>query len=175
MLAVRQHLSECAECRFEFESLLRIKRAFGTMQPRNPAPDLAVRIYAQLDQLSQTPQEHLFESVRKRFTFFPNGLRFAAASISLFAVLLTLRSGQTLRDSYTFIPLPQDTQVSAMAEQAPVRLFGASSPVAASASYKPEQLPEAPAQTWELSGNGSHPRSTTSGSGMMLASFSPAQ
>lgn len=123
MLAMRQHLSDCPECNSEFEALLRVKRAYGSLAPKTPSPVLAARILYVLDGPPHQPQKHALPSLWKRFTFFPGKLGFAAASMVIFATLLTLTSGQLFRDSYAYLPLPQPVQMIALAEQDPVRLF----------------------------------------------------
>ena len=84
-------------------------------------------------------------SLRRRFTFVPGRLGLAAASIAVFAVLLTLRSGQLYQDSYSFLPLPQSAHLTALAEADPVRLF----PATASVEGAPPVSRPGPAPTAE--------------------------
>ena len=171
MLAVRQHLSDCPECNSEFESLLRVKRAYGSMSPKEPSPALAHRIYREIDTLSQTPREHVVASLRRRFTFVPGRLGLAAASIAVFAILLTLRSGQLYRDSYSFLPLPQSAHLIALAEAEPVRLF----PATASVEGAPPVSRPGPAPTGEpcvgASASG-QPMHITGQANMLFAGYS---
>jgi len=92
MLAVRQHLSDCKECEAEFEDLLKIKRAFGAMSPRIPAPDLPNRILQCLDQVSHPAHERWLTLISQRVCVMPR-LRTAAVGVMLFAALFTLRAG----------------------------------------------------------------------------------
>jgi predicted anti-sigma-YlaC factor YlaD len=144
MLAVRQHLSDCPECNSEFESLLRVKRAYGALSPKDPSPALAMRIHQEIEALSQTPREHVVATLRRRFTFVHTRLGLAAASIAVFAVLLTVRSGQLYQDSYSFLPLPQTAQLTALAKADPQPFFPATTRVeGASPVSRPEPAPTA--------------------------------
>lgn len=167
MLAVRQHLNNCVECNSEYETLLTVKRAFGGLNSKTPTPGLADRIYFQLDQYSETPQEHFVSSVRKHLTFFPGRLRFAAATMGMFAVLLTLRSGQIYTNGYMF-PVPQTDQVASLSQGDPGQLFPATSHVKGAHMFTP---PPAPAEPWMISHDGGNTAQPSGGS-MMMASYS---
>lgn len=168
MLAVRQHLSDCPECNSEFESLLRIKRAYGRMRPQSPSPALAERIYRELDALSQTPREHVLASLRRRFMVFPGRIGLAAASIAVFAVLLTITSGQLYQDSYAYLPLPQPVHLTALAEQEPVRLFPATASVEGAPPVSRSSLAAEPYMGASESGQPMH---ITGSANAVLASF----
>ena len=171
MLAVRQHLSDCAECNSEFEALLRIKRAYGRLSPGIPSPALTLRIYQELDQLSHPHQERGVASPKKRFTFFPGRLRFAAASVAMFAALLTLRSGQIYRDSYAFLPLPPTTHVTALAEGDPVHLFPATASVEGASSVT-VLVPPPSAEPWAGSDESGETTHLTGQTNMLLQNCS---
>lgn len=169
MLAVRHHLNECTECNSEYENLLTIKRAFGGLNPRVPNPGLADRIYFQLDQLSETPQEHFLTNLRRRLTFVPGKLRFAAATMGMFAVLLTLRSGQIYNGSYLFLPVPQAETVASLGQGDPGQLFPASSHL--NGTHLASLPSPAPVEPWELAsetGSAAH----RAGGSIMLAGYS---
>ena len=150
MLAVRQHLSECAECNSEYECLLRVKRAFGSLDPQVPSPALAERIFLRLDQLAEAPQNHFFSSLRKHLTFFPGRLRFAAASMGAIAVLLTIRSGQIYNTTYSFLPPQAQIEVASLGSGDPSMLFPATSRVTNAHRGAP---PPAPAEPWAVDQN----------------------
>jgi len=150
MLAVRRHLSECGECSLEFESLLTVKRAFGNLPPKRPAPHLAERICLQLGQVYHPAHERVFAALRKHLTVFPSKLRLAAVGVGVFAVLLMLRSGPISTNNYAYIPVSAMVEVSGPAEQEPVRLFPATSVVEA-ASFDMQALPQPPMGAWHLS------------------------
>jgi anti-sigma factor RsiW len=172
MLAVRQHLSDCAECNSEFEALLRIKRAYGRLSPGIPSPALTLRIYQELDQLSHPHHEQVVASPKKRFTFFPGRLRFAAASVAMFAALLTLRSGQIYRDSYAFLPLPPTTQVTALAQGEPVRMFPSTASVEGAPSVT-VLVPAPSAEPWAGSGESGETTHLTGQTNMLLNYSTP--
>lgn len=170
MLAVRQHLSDCPECSAEFEALLRVKRAYGRLSPRTPSPALAIRIQQELDHVSHPRQEHV-ASLKKRFTFFPVKMRFAAASVAMFAALLTLRSGQIYRDSYGFMPLPPTTHVTALAEEEPVHMFPATARVEGAPSVN-VRVPAPSAEPWVGSQESGEPIHLTGQTNLLLANYS---
>ena len=170
MLSVRQHLSDCAECNSEFEALLRIKRAYGRLSPGIPSPALTLRIYQELDQLSHPRQEHVV-SLKKRFTFFPGRLGFAAASVAMFAALLTLRSGQLYRDSYSFLPLPATTRVMALAEGEQVHMFPATARVEGAPSVT-VLVPSPSAEPWAGSEESGETTHLTGQTNMLLQNYS---
>jgi len=151
MLSIRQHLNECAECNFEYESLLRVKRAFGSLSPKAPAPALAERIYLRLDELAETPQEHVLTSLRKRMTIVHGRLGFAAAAVGVIAMLLTLRSGPIYNASNSFLPQPKQIEVANIGSGDPGTLFPAISHVAAAHLASP---PPAPANPWDVQQDG---------------------
>ena len=167
MLAVRQHLSECTECRLEFESLLTIKRAFGGLHPKRPAPDLPSRIFQRLDQVSRPRHEQVLASLRRHLTVFPARLRLAAVGVSVFAMLLMLRSGQISMTSYAYIPLSPPAQQTSLAELNAVGLPA----MVETASFNTTPSPEPPAQPWGLSAGTGKPMHVTAGPDLLPASF----
>jgi anti-sigma factor RsiW len=150
MLSVRQHLNECTECNSEYECLLRVKRAFGSLDPQAPSPALAERIFLRLDQLAEAPQDHFLSSLRKHLTFFPGRLRFAAASMGAIAVLLTIRSGQIYNTTYSLLPPQAQVQAASLGVDDPGTLFPATSHVKDAHMGTP---PPAPAAPWAVDRN----------------------
>ncbi|HUV04780.1 MAG TPA: zf-HC2 domain-containing protein [Armatimonadota bacterium] len=116
MLAVRQHLSDCGECTLEFESLLGVKKALGSLCAQRPTSDLANRICARLDQLSLPKGNLILAALQANLTAFPARLRWAAAGLSVFTVLLMLRAGQMSTNQPLLAQLPSDTQLIGTAE-----------------------------------------------------------
>jgi anti-sigma factor RsiW len=168
MLAVRQHIGQCAECNTEYESLLKMKRAFGGMNPKMPSPGLADRIYFQLDQVSEAPKEPFGAAIRKRMTFFPGKLRLAAAAIGTIAIMLTVRSGQ-LAPGLALLPIPQSIQMADISTGDPGSLFPAAAHVRGAHLVT---LPSpAPSASWEVS-RMTASANRASGGGTMLASYS---
>lgn len=168
MLAVRQHLNQCSECNLEFESLLSIKRAFGTLQPGRPASDLPVRIFQRLGQVSHPPHEQFLASLSKRFTFFPAKVRFAAVGMAVLTILLMVRSGQMVTN-YAIIPMSPSMAVNGLAESSPVQLLPANSIVEASPFNIP--LRGLPTRPWGLSEKPDEPTDLTPGPGIILAGY----
>lgn len=167
MLAVRQHLSECTECRLEFESLLAIKRAFGGLHPKRPAPDLPSRIFQRLDQVSRPRHGQVLALLRRHLTVFPTKLRLAAVGLSVFAMLLMLRSGQLSMTSYAYIPLAPPAEVTSLAELNPVGL----PPMLGAASFNTAPSLEPPAQPWGLSEESEKLMHLTAGPDLLPASY----
>ncbi len=165
MLSIRQHLSECSECSFEYESLLRVKRVFGSMAPKTPSPALTERIYLRLDQLAEAPQDHVLSSLRKHLTFFPGRLGFAAAAVGIIAMLLTIRSGDIYNTQYSLLPQQGQIEVASIGSSDPGTLFPATSHVASAHVTAP---PPAPAEPWDVQNTGGGQPGS-----MMLASYSP--
>ena len=168
MLAVRQHLNQCSECNLEFESLLSIKRAYGTLQPGHPASDLPARILQRLDQVSHPPHEQFLASLSKRFSFFPAKARFAAVGMAVFTILLTIRSSQ-VATYYASIPLSPTVAMSNLAETSPAHLLPATSMIE-KASFDVSR-PKPPAQPWGLSGSSHRPTDLTSEPRLMPAGY----
>ncbi|HET6456534.1 MAG TPA: zf-HC2 domain-containing protein [Armatimonadota bacterium] len=168
MLAVRQHLNQCSECNREFEALLRIKRAFGTLQPRRPVADLPIRIFQRLDQVSHTPHGQFLASLGRRFNFFPAKMRFAAVGMAVLTALLMVRSSQ-ITPSYTAIPMSPAVAVNGMVETNSVQLLPATSMVEAASFNVPKFHPTA--RPWDLSEKPSEPTDLTAGPGMLLAGY----
>jgi len=169
MLAIRQHLNQCSECNSEFESLLSIKRAFGTMQPRPPAADLPVRIFQRLDQVSPPPHEQFLASLIKRLNFFPAKMRFAAVGLAMFTFLFMVRSSQMV-PRFPAIPLSPVAGVSGLAETKPVEMLPITSMVEA-VSLDTSQ-PGADSRPWGLSEYPEESTDMMAGSGIVLASCS---
>ncbi|MGC8862665.1 MAG: zf-HC2 domain-containing protein [Armatimonadota bacterium] len=59
MLAIRRHLSECAECAEEYESIRLLKQAVSRLRAAVPRKDLAAVIASRLDEARLTPYERL--------------------------------------------------------------------------------------------------------------------
>ena len=166
MLALRQHLNQCSECNQEFEFLLRIKRAFGKMQPGHPASDLPIRIFQRLDNVSHPRHEQFLASLSKRFSFFPARMRSAAVGMAVFSILLLARSSQIV-PNYPAIPMSPAVAVNGLAENSPVELLPAAS-VVEMASFS---RPSTPTRPWGLSEKPAEPTDLTSQSGVVLASY----
>lgn len=158
MLALREHLRDCPECSAEHEYTLKVKRAFGGLRPTTPTPGLTDRIILRIDQVSHTTQEHGLASLRKRLIAYPGQLRFAAAAMGVFAVLLTLRGGQL----YQTIPFPQNELVASLSDADPGRMFPATSNV--KYGHLVMAPSPAPIESWSVS--------SRNGGGMMLAGYS---
>lgn len=168
MLALRQHLNQCSECNLEFESLLKIKRAFGMLQPGRPASDLPSRVFQRLDQVSHPSREQFLASLSKRLNFFPAKMRFAAVGMAVFTILMMVRSSQ-MPINYTAIPLSSSVAVNGLAETSPVELLPTTSMVEA-ASFNVSR-PKPLARPWGLSEKPEEPTDLMGGSGLLLASY----
>lgn len=163
MLAVRQHLNQCSECNVEFESLLTIKRAFGTIQPRHPASDLPSRIFQRLDQVSHPPHEQFLASLSKRFEFFPAKMRFAAAGMAMFTILLMVRSSR-IAPNFPAIPMSPAVAVN-VAEANSVKLLSTSIVEKASVNVAENSAP------WGLSDEPKTSTDLTSQPGILLTNY----
>lgn len=142
MLAIRRHLSDCGECRLEYETLLSIKRAFGSLQEKHPAEILASCICEELDHVTPPTWEQLAASLQKHLAVFPVRMRLAAAGMSLFAVLLMLQAGKMSTNNYTNIPMSPAVPAAALIEQPSFRLFPIATPVEAASLSTAPSSPE---------------------------------
>ncbi len=158
MLALRDHLRDCPDCSAEHDYTLKVKRAFGGLRPTVPPPGLADRIISRIDQASHASQENGLANWRKRLTVFPGQLRFVAATMGVFAMLLTLRGGQL----YPTIPFPQNEQVASISDADPGRMFPATSGV--KYGHLVMAPSPSPIESWSVS--------SRSGGGMMPAGYS---
>lgn len=93
MMAVRRHLTECDECRREYESIIEVKRAFGALSPKRPADGFTTRIFAHLDEVSIPLHRRIISYVRQRLFVFPPKVKLATAGIAAAAVILSISSG----------------------------------------------------------------------------------
>lgn len=100
MLAIREHLNGCSECRREFESLREVKSALGRLHTKHPVADLASRICLQLDIAEARKQEQkplvpsLSDIWHKHLETFPARLRWATAGVCILAALMVLGGGK---------------------------------------------------------------------------------
>lgn len=148
MLAIRRHLSECAECNNEFESLLRVKRAFGSLSAKHPADDLASRICAQLDSVPLPPYQAMIAAIRKHLTTPSSHLRWATAGIGAFALLLVLSAGPMSTNDPQLVPgVP--ASIVGLAEREPIKV-PTMIPVVEAGSLSPTESPEPAPQPWEF-------------------------
>jgi anti-sigma factor RsiW len=92
MLAIRHHLSGCVECRRDFEQMLQIKRAVGTLPYKQASPELAGRICSRLDEVSVPAHMHLLNLARRRVSL-PNKRAFASMAVALAAAFLMFGTG----------------------------------------------------------------------------------
>jgi hypothetical protein len=115
MLAIRQHLSRCAECNAEFQSLLRVKRALGQLGSKHPSPDLALRICIRLDSLQPHVPTYklIFQNIQKRGLSYHFRIGWAVVCLGLLAALMVLRGGQVPNPaSHTAYLFPAQEEVT---------------------------------------------------------------
>lgn len=136
MFAIRRHLSECAGCNLEFESLIVIKQALGNLPQKNPSRGLADHICQRLDHAPLPKQEQILAAFRKHLTIFPARLRLASIGVSAFAILLMLRTGEMIPNIYTSIPISPSVSIAQLADKESVSLFPTTTTVEA-ASFNP--------------------------------------
>ena len=138
MLAVRNHISDCRDCRFDYESMLALKRSFGSLSPKRPSDFLAVRICQQLNYVPPTPSEQFLAGLRRHLTIFPVRLRFAGVCMGIFAGLLILRSGGIVTDYYQETSsIPSIQQLGTLIGHDPVHTFSAANVVEAASNPLP--------------------------------------
>ena len=166
MLAIRQHLNECRECNSEFETLLRIKRAFGKLLPKHPAENLADRICRQLDQVPLPAHEQFLATLRKHLTLFPGRLRLAASGVGLVAILFMLRAG-SITTNYTYIP--EHRLHAGIPAGDTARLFSVTPLAEAGHIYITP--PKQPAGPWGLSEESKEPVAPISNANLLLVSY----
>jgi anti-sigma factor RsiW len=123
MLAIRHHLSECPECNGEYESLLSIKRALGSLQPKHLSDELASQVCRRLDQAYPPISERFLSSLRRRMIAHPVRFGLAAVGVSTFAVLMIFQALETNPDEYVFTPASQSASMVISAEQNSASLF----------------------------------------------------
>lgn len=140
MLAVRQHLSTCTECRTEFDSTLRLKRAFGRLATPCPQDDLAVRICAQLQIHTAQVHEPFWQAIQQKFTLFPRTMKLAGVAASLIALSLIASHSGTNSESYIYTPISSTVAVGAVADHDANHLF-AIAPSMQAASYRTNTKP----------------------------------
>lgn len=92
MLAIRHHLSGCAECRHGFDQILQIKRSLGTLPYKQARPDLAGDICSRLDEVAVPAYVHLLNLASKRISL-PNKRAFASMAVALAAAFLMFGTG----------------------------------------------------------------------------------
>ncbi|MFA6666182.1 MAG: zf-HC2 domain-containing protein [Armatimonadota bacterium] len=92
MLAIRHHLSGCAECMHDFDQMLQVKRALGTLPCKQALPDLAERICSSLDKVAVPARLQLFYLIRRRIVL-PGKRTFASVAVALTAIFLMFGTG----------------------------------------------------------------------------------
>lgn len=102
MLTMRQHLSDCRDCRSEYESMLLIKRSLGRLSPKHPSVTLAARICAQLDQSPASAQVSIIATIRDRFSGWNGNLRMVTATAAVAVSLLTLGRSVVVTNNQQF-------------------------------------------------------------------------
>lgn len=169
MLAIRQHLSDCPECMSEFESLLKVKKAFGAFNAKCPSEDLSVRICRRLDLVPKPANERLLAVLQERFIFAPSRLRLAAVGMTIFAIALMFKAGQMSTNNYTSLPLAPRIEVSTLAEQNPISLFANTaaepSPIGTATPVRSEHHP------WWLAEENNMSARTFGSPGFVLAGY----
>ena len=93
MLAVRRHLTDCDECRHEYDSILELKRAFGGLTPKKPSDGFTSRIFMHLDEVSIPFHRRIIYFIRQRLFIFPPKLRLVTSGLVVIAVLLAFSGG----------------------------------------------------------------------------------
>lgn len=123
MLAVRQHLSDCPDCKSEFEATLQIKRAFGHLDSKTPRAALAAQISARVEAQSS----HRRLSFWGLFQANPVGtggrlkLVGLAASVAILGMVLSHTADSP--DAYTYSPLSPTVAVSPFDSHDATHLF----------------------------------------------------
>ena len=166
MLAVRQHLSECCECKSESESLFRVKKALGSLCAKHPASDLVNRICSHLEQVTLPRGNLIVAAMRKHLTIFPARLGWAVVGMSVFAVLLMFRAGQMSTNQPMFTAALPNAHFIGMAEQGPIPLI--QGVPAEFALFSAAPLPTPTKQPWELP---KEPEGTLGSIGLTLTGY----
>jgi hypothetical protein len=108
MLAIRQHLSGCNDCKVEFESILLVKRSMSCLSSMQPSKDLADRILAQIDRSGLAPESSVFNSLRRHFSDlssgFSSGLKLVAVGACLFLAVVFVSQNGSSTQSMTYNP-----------------------------------------------------------------------
>lgn len=167
MLAIRYHLSGCAECSDEYESLLSIKRAFGKLHPKRPADDLAARICSRLAEVHVPFHVRMTAAVRNYFRSFPAGMRVSAGGIAVIAGLLMIRGGNvTVPSHLAAIPI-SSTTLQTFAEDRPLGMTPAPVAVSHAAAYSGDTT------RWHSADNGRLVVPVSKSGSMILAEYTP--
>ena len=162
MLAIRQHLSRCEDCREEFEALHSVKKALGRLAEKLPSRNLAGTICQRLDHTPEKQQNKTLVELRKHFAF-PARTRLAAAGVGAFAALFMLRAGGVVVPNFT--PLAPVVGMSAM-DQQHSQYFTIPASVETSMGTPP--VPDKSNGSWGFSD--SHILNSSNGGGLVLAS-----
>lgn len=93
MLAIRDHVSHCANCDNEYKSLLKLKRSFGRMSSKQPSDDLAFKICSQLILEQEVKPKNRFSFPKISLNLFAINFRYAAVGAGILSVLLLLSMG----------------------------------------------------------------------------------
>ncbi len=89
MLEIRRHLSECEECREEYDSILATKHALSQLSNVAPREDFLATVLARLDEVEITPLQRFKNAIVRHFA---GRLSPVAAALAVSALALVILS-----------------------------------------------------------------------------------
>jgi anti-sigma factor RsiW len=143
MLAIRRHLSECAECAAEYESMRLVKQAVARLRTVVPRKDFAASILHRLDDVQVAPYQRLADWALR---FAHGKLSPVAAALAACGVAIVLMTAggidglapDSLQNAAMATFASQTREVAFLSEISRPRVeFGAPRPLVV-ASEKPE-------------------------------------
>jgi|YNPNPStandDraft_1061719.scaffolds.fasta_scaffold17559_2 anti-sigma factor RsiW len=95
MLAIRRHLSECAECAEEYESIRLVKQAVSRLRAVVPRKDFVAAVASRLDEARLTPYQRF---AARAAAFLQGKLSPVAAALAAYGVALVLMTAGGIDD-----------------------------------------------------------------------------
>jgi hypothetical protein len=123
MLAIRQHMGLCAECKSEFESIMALKRSFGCLNAKHPSDYLSAQICERIHSSGLTPERSILQVVSRYFAGFSGGLRLASVCAGLLVAMVFVSKVGVPTQSMVYNPPFGNTLVQSFDERNPIRVF----------------------------------------------------
>jgi len=123
MLAVRQHISDCGDCKSEFESILLVKRSISCLAPKCPSTDLAASICMKLSESGTSMESGILYAVKRHLSGVSGGLRLVGVAAGLLVAMTLVGRSGTHTTPLIYSPTASSMLVRSMDESDPVKMF----------------------------------------------------